>query len=117
MPFPAFLLRCLLALVLVAGGVPGTGMAGPAPAKVDDTAMAGCHEAAPALPDADRHDSDHADCCAGEGCGCDCLQHMPVAAIALPGLTVPVFAADVPAPPVFGASGRAPADTLRPPIG
>jgi hypothetical protein len=113
MPLRAFLLRCLLALALVSGGLPtlGTGTT----VAVDDqaAAMTNCHDlVAPDSPSAEA-----AECCGGVDCRCDCLQHMPGAALAAPTLTTAVLPARVPAPRLLERSSHLSSTTLRPPIG
>jgi hypothetical protein len=116
MPFTAaLLLRCLLALALVAGGVPTFGMASAVSTEVQAAAMTGCHE----LAASDSNAADHAaatDCCGSADCLCDCLQHMPAAALAVSTLPTPVFPSPSLSPPSFERTGPRPASTLRPPI-
>ena len=116
MCLPALLLRCLLALALVAGGVPTFGMAGERAHQDPAPAPTSCHDLEAPEPAAADHGAD-ADCCASTDCLCDCLQHMPAAALAVPTLTTPVFPASAPSPRELASSSRAGTSTLRPPIG
>lgn len=118
MPWLPLLLRALLALALVAGGIPGVVMADHVPAAQAAAADAGpelppCHgKPEPAPPPAD-------DCCGSAdlpGCDCPCMSQL--AAVEL----LPLQLAE-PAPastPVLPASPRLPAGVaatpLRPPI-
>ena len=118
MPFPAVLLRCLLALALVAGGVPTYAMAG-AQAMDEAAAQPGCHGTPMQHDDsmaASSADAD-ADCCGSAGCLCDCLHHMPGVVFAAPPLAAPAFAASAPASLVLPHYVHLPATSLRPPIG
>lgn len=117
MPFPAFLLRCLLALALVAGGVPTFGMAN-AVVPEDEAAMTACHEmAAPHGTDSESEPAAaDADCCGSTDCRCDCLQHMPAAALTVWTLASPEFPAIAPSARSFEHTGQRPTATLRPPI-
>ena len=117
---PAFLLRCLLALALMAGGVPTAAMASDIPVDDQASAMTRCHDLAvpdpapekePAASGAMKNDS-----CGSADCPCDCLQHMPVAALALPTLATLVFCAQAPGPRSLVRISRSPSATLRPPI-
>ena len=118
MRFPALLLRCLLALVLVASGVPTFGMASDGAPHEPAPAMTSCHDmAAPEKTVADHGAAADADCCDSADCLCDCLQHMPAAALAPPTLATPVFAAAAPAPRTLQRSSTTASTTLRPPIG
>lgn len=114
MPFPAFLLRCLLALALLAGGVPtlppATAVAGEA------MAMTSCHEMESAAPDSAADESQASDCCGSMDCQCDCLHHMPVVALSLPPLALPMFGARTPQSRSFDGNSRVPPASLRPPI-
>lgn len=114
MPFPAFLLRCLLALALLASGVP----AFPPAAEVAGEAMAmtSCHEMEAAAPESAADESQSSDCCGRVDCQCDCLQHMPVVALSLPPLPLPMFGARTPLSRSFDGSSRVPPASLRPPI-
>jgi len=115
--FP-FLLRCLLALALIAYGLPTTASSHAGHGNVADFQLAGtddlpCHELAP------EPAVDVSNCCDGDGpaCGCDCLHHASGLVIA------GVFTGCVVANPGPGVAlaGVAPrsssAPSLRPPIG
>lgn len=117
MALTALILRCLLAVALVAGGVPTLAMAGAVPADEHSAAMTSCHDlAAPEIQSA--HNGSHdADCCETSDCACDCLQTMPAAALSMPALATVVFQVSAPAPRSFGRTSRIPSTTLRPPIG
>lgn len=120
MRFPALLLRCLLAVALVASGVPAFGMASDGAPHEAATAMTSCHDmAAPeqTVPDHGAKADADADCCGSADCLCDCLQHTPAAALALPTLATPVFPAAAPSLHAIQRRSRADATTLRPPIG
>ncbi len=114
MPFPAFLLRCLLALALLASGVPTFTQA---PAVLGEAvATASCHDMEAAAP---QHGADEVpahDCCGTTNCQCDCLHHMPVVAVALPPLALPMFGARAPVLYSLPGNSRVPPASLRPPI-
>jgi hypothetical protein len=114
MSLTALLARCLLALALVANGLPAMAMsADPA----DTAATAECHEAAghQAAVDIPATSGMQMDCCDGD-CACSCLHHAPaVLGLAFVPATVP------PGEPRAIRSGRiAPGPallpSLRPPI-
>jgi hypothetical protein len=120
MPFFAVLLRCVLALALVAGGLPSPAMAGPHDhadvVEVQASAMPGCHdsEAADAKPEAAGVTD--TDCCGVADCQCDCLQHMPLVVLVLPAMEIQVLPAPTPAASLPGRHGLMASNSLRPPI-
>lgn len=116
MTLPAFLLRCLLALALVAGGVPTYGMARAAE-PVEAAPKTGCHEPSAPEPVAADHAQVHADCCGSATCQCDCLQHMPVVVFSLPAITAPAFVAAAPVSRLLQQYSLLRSTSLRPPIG
>jgi hypothetical protein len=116
MTFPAFLLRCLLALALVAGGVPTYGMA-TGMDVVEAKASSGCHDALAQHLESAAQASENADCCGSADCQCDCLQHMPVVVLALPPIAAPAFVAPVPLSRLLQLYSHQPSTSLRPPIG
>lgn len=118
MTLRALLLRCLLALALVATGLPA--VAG-AHAHADAQAVASspadappCHDTGDAPPPP----PDGPDCCDGEGpaCGCDCLHATPgvAATVAPPAGVPPSGLVQLPVPPASPLGGPLP--SLRPPI-
>lgn len=116
MTLPAFLLRCLLALALVAGGVPTYGMAQVAE-PVEAAPLSGCHELAASDSVAADHKPLHADCCGSTNCQCDCLQHMPGVVFSAPAITAPAFVASAPVSRLLQRYSLLPSTSLRPPIG
>ena len=116
MPIRAFLLRCLLALAMVAGGVPTYAMAGASRVEAA-TAPSGCHDAATTQDARTASASANADCCGSVDCLCDCLHHMPVVVFALQPVAAPGFTAFSPVSPVLPRYGHLAATSLRPPIG
>lgn len=121
MPVRAFLLRCLLALALVAGGVPTFGMVNAVAIDEQASAITSCHDLEAAeftITDlAATEAGTDTGCCDSADCVCDCLQHMPAAALTVTTLATPVFQTTALAPRSFERSGRNPSTTLRPPIG
>lgn len=123
MPFFALLLRCVLALALVAGGVPSLAMAAAhdhgAVVQAQSSGMPGCHdiEAADAKTATGSATDAEADCCGrGADCQCDCLQHMPVVALVLQTMEIPVLPAPSPAASLPSRHGLVASSSLRPPI-
>ena len=112
MRFPAFLLRCLLSLALLAGGVPTLPEA--PDLQADALTTTSCHDMAPVAPAADDHLAP--DCCGSTNCQCDCLHHMPVVAVALPPLALPMFGEVAPVSRSMPGNSRVPPASLRPPI-
>lgn len=116
MPLRAFIVRCLLALALVANGLPA--MASPALAEAEPgMAHMDCHgeestadQAVPPTP------AGGMDCCDGGDCACSCLHHAPVAMRVLARLAT----LRPPGPALAVLSRVAPAPllppSLRPPI-
>ena len=116
MPIPAFLLRCLLALALVAGGMPTYGMAGTGAVEAV-AAPSGCHDAVTEPHASIAPSTVNADCCGSADCLCDCLHHMPGVVFALLPITAPEFVAVAPVSRALPRYGHLPATSLRPPIG
>lgn len=118
MNVPALLLRCLLALALVAGGVPTYGMARDIPPQHAAPTMVSCHDVdAPAQATSNHDAAVDADCCDSADCLCDCLQHLPAATLARLALAALIFPAEAPASRSLPLSSPAASTSLRPPIG
>jgi hypothetical protein len=114
MSFAPFLLRCLLSLALLAGGVPTLPQV---PAMSAESAgMTSCHDMDAASPGSHEAGPGVTDCCSGPDCLCDCLQHMPLVALVLPPLALPRLAAAPPVARSVPGKSRVPPASLRPPI-
>jgi len=116
MRLSAFLLRCLLALALVAGGVPSVVMAATMPHEQDAAAMTSCHDLQAPADHAVKPSSLDASCCGSASCLCDCLQHMPAVALAVRPAAAPAFSAGPAASRSLQRNGHVPPLSLRPPI-
>lgn len=120
MPFLNLLLRCVLALALVAGGVPSLAMAGAHDHQVavetQSSGMAGCHDVEDVEVKPATSASTDADCCGGADCQCDCLHHMPVVTILPQAMDIPALTAPDPAASLPSRHGVVAANPLRPPI-
>lgn len=116
MPLPAFLLRCLLALALVTGGVPTVGMAGAMPHEQGSGGMTSCHDLQAPTDHAVNPSSADSSCCGSASCLCDCLQHMPAVALAVRPAAAPAFSAGPAASRSLQRNGHVPPLSLRPPI-
>jgi hypothetical protein len=79
MSLTALLARCLLALALVANGLPAMAMSADLGSAAASTAEAPCHDEGASSPASDAATSSPAtpDCCDGGDCTCSCLHHAP----------------------------------------
>lgn len=120
MSFLSLLLRCLLALALVAGGVPSVAMAGVHDhgniVEAQPSGMPSCHDIDGGGAEPSAAGATDADCCGGASCQCDCLQHMPVVALVLQGMEIAVLPAPAPAGSLPSGHGPTGSNSLRPPI-
>lgn len=118
MSLTALLARCLLALALVANGLPAMAMPADIESRTEAVASAPCHDAAgvPLAAEPAVSSPTSLDCCDGGDCSCSCLHHAP--------LVLPLAAVSAVVPP-HESGLRVPAGitpgpqrspSLRPPI-
>lgn len=118
MSLTALFARCLLALALVANGLPAMAMPAGIESRAEASASAPCHDAAGAVPASEpaAPSPTSLDCCEGGDCACSCLHHAPLAlALAAVSTVVPPRESGPPAPAgITPGPQRSP--SLRPPI-